>query len=332
VLGAGNWGRNLVRTFAALPRVDLRLVVDVSSEARERAGAIAANIASAQDPEVALADPAIAAVAIATPAATHARLVTAALAAGKHVFVEKPLCLSVAEGAALREIAARAGRVLMVGHLLQYHPAIEKLKTLVHSGDLGVVRYLYSTRVNLGVVRHTESAWWSLAPHDISVILELIGAEPVRVTARGASYLASDVEDVVFAQLDFPGGVMASLHVSWLDPHKRRELTVVGSQKMASFDDMAPAEKLRIYDKGAEVRSEYQSFAEMVALRHGDILIPHIDAAEPLRVELSHFVDCALSGAAPRTGVEEGLRVVRVLEAGQRSLAQGGATIALDPR
>ncbi len=330
VLGAGYWGRNLVRAFASMPRVDLRRVADPSPEACARARNIAPQAIVTENHDIVFSDPSIDAVAIAAPASMHAALTIAALAAGKHVFVEKPLCLSLNECIAIRNAASTAGRVVMVGHLLRYHSAVEKLQALVDAGELGTLRYMYSTRVNLGIVRKAESAWWSLAPHDISILLALVGCEPIRVTAHGARYLSADVEDVVFAQLDFPGGVMAAIHVSWLDPHKRRELTVVGDRKMATFDDVEPSEKIRIYDKGAEYRAEYRSFAEMVALRQGDVVIPQLDATEPLYAELSHFVECILQGKTPRTGIEEGIRVVRVLDAGQRSLAAAGASTLLE--
>lgn len=325
VIGAGMWGKNLVRAFTSNPQVDLRLVADRSPEARDRAAAM--GLATAETAEAALIDPSIEAVAIATPAPTHASLTIDALRAGKHVLVEKPLCLRLADGEPIRRAAAAAQRVVMVGHLMLYHPAFDKLRSLVRAGDLGSVYYLCSTRVNLGVARLHENAWWSLAPHDISMILELIGSEPLRIAAHGSCHLTPKIEDVVFAHLDFPGGVTAAIHVSWLDPRKVRELTVVGSRKMAVFDDMEPAEKIRIHDVAADAPADFNSYAELIALRRGDILTPRLPAVEPLQVELHHFIRCVLDGHEPHTGIDKSLQVVRVLEAGQRSLQRGGIPV-----
>lgn len=327
--GTGTWGRNVLRALAAIPAFDLRLVVDPSPTARARAQSITPAVPLVEDIRQALEDPAIEAIVLATPAVTHANLAIAALNAGKHVFVEKPLCMSLAEGERIRQAATSAGRQVMVGHLMLYHPALQKLRNVVRSGELGTLRYLYATRVNLGTVRREENAWWSLAPHDLSMILDLVGVLPERIAVHGAAYLTPGVEDVVFAFLVFPGGIVASIHVSWLDPHKRRELTVVGDRKMVSFDDVQPGEKLRIYDKGADVHSEFTNFAEFVALRHGDVAIPRLEAIEPLQAELEHFASSLLTSTEPHTSLASGLDVVRVLEAGQKSLAAGGLPVAV---
>lgn len=329
LVGAGAWGRNVLRALHATPTIDLRLVVDPSLAARQRAQTIAPNVPMVEDLQRALEDSTIEAIVLATPALTHAELTIAALQAGKHVFVEKPLCMSNAEGERIRHAAAISAQKIMVGHLMLYHPAVQKLRDVVHSGELGTLRYLYATRVNLGTVRREENAWWSLAPHDLSMILDLVGTMPERISVYGAAYLTPGVEDVVFAHLVFPGGIVASIHVSWLDPHKRRELTVVGDRKMVTFDDVQPGEKLRIYDKGAELKSEFTSFAEFVALRHGDVSIPRLDAIEPLKVEIEHFAAAMLTGSEPRTSLASGLDVVRILEAGQKSLGSGGLPVVL---
>lgn len=329
LVGAGMWGRHILRALCAIPSIDLRLVVDASAQARIRAQSIAPKIPMTDNLQQALEDPAIEAIVLATPAMTHADLAVAALDAGKHVFVEKPLCMSLAEGDRIAQAALRSKRQVMVGHLLLYHPAVQKLRNVVRSGELGTLRYLYATRVNLGTVRREENAWWSLAPHDVSMILDLVGMLPERIAAHGAAYLTPHVEDVVFAHLVFPGGIVASIHVSWLDPHKRRELTVVGDRKMVCFDDVEPGEKLRIYDKGADVHSEFTNFAEFVALRHGDVTIPRLDAVEPLQAELEHFASTMLASTEPHTSLASGLDVVRVLQAGQESLSSGGLPIAV---
>lgn len=325
--GAGTWGRNVLRVLTSLPSIDLRCIVDPAETARNRAQLIAPTIPTTNNLQQVLEDPSIEALVIATPAITHAELALAGLEAGKHVFVEKPLCMSLEEGEKIARMARKVNRQVMVGHLMLYHPAVQKLRDVVQSGELGALRYLYATRVNLGTVRREENAWWSLAPHDLSIILDLVGALPERITVHGAAYLTPGVEDVIFAHLVFPGGTLASIHVSWLDPHKRRELTVVGDRKMVSFDDVEPGEKLRIYDKGAEVKSEFTNFAEFVALRHGDVSIPRLSAIEPLQAELEHFADCLLHAKVPRTNLDSGLDVVRILEAGQRSLQSGGLPV-----
>ena len=329
MIGVGNWGKNVLRNFASLPNVELKAICDPAAANLQRAAALHPGVPTATDPEAILASKEIAAVAIATPATTHHGIAKKALEAGKHVFVEKPMAMSSSEARDLVAAAERAGRVLMVGHLLEYHPAVDKLKELVGSGELGSIRYLYSQRVNLGVVRKDENAWWSLAPHDISIALYLIGKEPVSVAARGASFLNKGIEDVVFANLAFEGGVTAQVHVSWLDPHKLRKFTIVGSKKMVTFDDGDSTEKVRVYDKGADVSLSYETYGESITLRSGDIVIPRIDSVEPLKVECAHFVDCAIANRPPRSDGNDGLRVVRVLEAGQRSLEQGGAPISL---
>ena len=329
LIGVGNWGRNVLRAIGTIPMIDLRLVVDPSSAAQTRAQALAPAAMVASDFQSAFEDPAIEAVVLATPAVTHAQLAIAALNSGKHVFVEKPLCMSLAEGEQIRRAAESAARQVMVGHLMLYHPAVQKLRRVVHSGELGTLRYLYATRVNLGTVRREENAWWSLAPHDLSMILDLVGVLPERIAVHGAAYLTPGIEDVIFAHLVFPGEIVASIHVSWLDPHKRRELTVVGDRKMVCFDDVEPGEKLRIYDKGAEVKSEFASFAEFVALRHGDVSIPRLEATEPLQAELEHFAVAMLNGNEPRTSLTAGLDVVRVLEAGRRSLESAGLPVVV---
>lgn len=328
VYGAGRWGKNLVRNFAALPGTELRYVCDPSEEVRERVRAQYRDTTVTDERERPLADPAVDGVVIAAPAPMHHELAIAALEAGKHVFVEKPLALSAEQATEVVELARRRGKKLMVGHLLKYHPAVDYLKRMLEGGEVGEVLYLYFQRVNLGIVRQDENAWWSLAPHDISVACHLFEAEPVTVTARGQDYLQNGVEDVVFANLQFADGRMANIHVSWLDPHKIRRLTLVGSQKMVVFDDMQAAEKIRIYDKGA-VRSSVDSFDEAITLRVGDIHSPKIPSDEPLRRECQHFVDCIAKDLEPASNGEEGLRVVRVLRAGSESLKRGGAPIEL---
>jgi predicted dehydrogenase len=284
-----------------------------------------------QDFDRVLADPAVRAIAIAVDAPNHHGLAKRALQSGRHVFVEKPLALRAADAEELCTLAEGRGLTLMVGHLLLYHPAVERVKALVDAGDLGDVLYLYAQRVNLGIVRQTENAWWSLAPHDIAVAIHLFGERPISVSATGAAYLQRerDIQDVAFGTLRFPDGRVAHLHVSWLDPHKRRSLTVVGSRKMLTFDDTLPDEKLKIYDRAAVPPSGHATYAEGVVVRVGNVLSPVLPNVEPLLVECEHFVACIATGARPRSDGRQGSAVVRVLEAGDRSMRAGGAPVEI---
>ena len=329
VIGGGGWGKNHVRNFHEIQTCRLKTICDLNEKV------LAAHKAACKGVEVTtksadvFSDREVDAVVIATDAPSHYRIVREALAAGKHVFVEKPMTLSPADAEDLVKQADAAGRVLMVGHLLEYHPCVLQLKDMVDKGQLGPLRYMYCQRVNLGVVRKDENAWWSLAPHDISVILFIFQAEPVTVTAQGQSYLRPGVEDVVFAQLKFADGRMAHIHVSWFDPHKIRKVTLVGSNKMATFDDMDPNEKIRIYDKGVDMAGSVVGYEQSLAIRSGDILIPKTPGGEPLRIECLHFLECIEKQKAPRSDGRDGLRVVRVLDAATRSLKAGGAPVNL---
>lgn len=317
VVGLGYWGPNLARNFDALPDAELRWCCDARPELRERFAAQFRNAKVTDALEDLLADPELDAVVLATPVPTHAELAVRVLEAGKHCFVEKPLAQSVADAERAVAAAQRSGKVLMVGHLLEYHPGVAKLKEIADAGELGAIHYIYSNRLNLGQLRADENALWSLGAHDVSVILRLAGEEPFEVSARGESYMREGIEDVVFAFLRFPSGLAAHLHLSWLDPHKERRFTVVGSKRMATFDDMELERKVTVYDKGFDESSA--SYGEYIT-RSGDIWSPRIPNAEPLRLEAAHFVECVREGRAPVSDGESGLRVVRVLEALQREL------------
>jgi len=329
VVGAGGWGKNLVRNFAGMPGARLAWCCDLNESILTRVASQHPETRVTTNLDEVLACEDVSGVVIATDAPTHHRIARKALEAGKHVYVEKPLTLEASQASELVALAEKQDLRLMVGHLLLYHPAVEKLESLVDSGDLGDIYYMYTQRLNLGVVRKDESSWWSLAPHDVSVILHLFKADPETVSARGESYLRDGVQDVVFVNLNFPDGRMAQIHVSWLDPHKMRKMTIVGSRKMVVFDDMEATEKIKIYDKGA-VRPNYTSYNEAITLRQGDIFIPHVDMSEPLMRECRHFVDCIASGKEPKTSGREGLRVVRVLETAHHSLREGGRPVTLE--
>ncbi|MGH7724016.1 MAG: Gfo/Idh/MocA family protein [Candidatus Eiseniibacteriota bacterium] len=331
MIGTGDWGGNLLRNFAALPSVRIAAVCDADRDRLAKAGKVAPQAKAVTDARELLEVPGIEAVAIAAPAPVHGKLARMFLEAGKDVYVEKPFTLDVLEAEELVALADAKQRVLMVGHLLEHHPAVARLKAMIEAGELGDVRYVYSQRVNLGKVRSDENALWSFAPHDLSVMLYLLGGEPEDVSARGQAFLQPGIEDVVFTYLRWADGRMAHAHVSWLDPHKVRRFTVVGSKRMAVFDDMEPAEKLRIYDKGLDPKQgEFVDFARSLTVRQGDVWIPRIDGSEPLRIECQHFADCVRSRKTPLTDGRDGLRVVKVLAAAQASLERQGAPVRLD--
>jgi predicted dehydrogenase len=317
VVGLGYWGPNLARNIAALAGVELSWCCDERPAARERIVAAHPRTRVTAHLDDLLGDDELDAVVLATPVPTHASLAIRVLEAGKHCFVEKPLAHSVADAERAVAAAAAAGRVLMVGHLLEYHPGVRKLKQITDSGELGDIHYIYSNRLNLGQLRADENALWSLGAHDISVILHLAGEDPSELSAHGECYMRPGIEDVVFAFLRFPSGLSAHLHLSWLDPHKERRFTVVGSQRMATFDDMDLDRKVTVYDKGFDQSAG--SYGEYIT-RSGDSYSPRISNTEPLRLEVEHFVECVRTGALPRSDGQSGLRVVRTLQALQREL------------
>jgi predicted dehydrogenase len=333
MIGCGYWGPNLLRNYAALENARVKTVADQSEERRRFVGKNYPAIALANDGEEILADPEITAVVIATPAASHGALVRRALSAGKDVFVEKPLSLSTREGAELASLADRERRVLMVGHTFLYNAAVRDLKRRIDAGELGKIHYLYSQRLNLGIVRSDVNASWNLAPHDVSIGRYLLGADPISVTANGVRALqpeAERLEDVVFLALTYPNDVVMHVHVSWLDPRKVRTMTVVGDKKMIVYDDVSD-DKLLIYDKGitrgdpvpVEQPTTFARF-KMIQ-RAGDLLIPNLRVPEPLQEECKHFVSCLISRERPLTDGWSGVAVTAVLEAADRSLARGGA-------
>jgi predicted dehydrogenase len=323
VVGLGYWGPNLMRALSQLPCVRLKYGCDLEEAQRSKQARLYPETRFTDDFEELLSDDELDAVVVASPVPSHATLARQALLVGKDVFVEKPLALSPRDAEQLVNLAAERDRILMVGHLLKYHPAVSRLKKIVSSGELGEIFYLYAHRLNLGIVRQDENALWSLGPHDLSVAMYLMDQEPVEARATGYSYLRSGVEDVVFATLRFGDGKVAHFHMSWLDPHKERKITVVGSRKMAVFDDTSREEKLKLYDKGVD-KSEHDSFGEYINLRSGDIVAPHLPNDEPLKLQCEHFVECLVERKKPISDGHDGLCVVRTLDALQRSLDAGG--------
>lgn len=318
-IGAGYWGPNLIRIFNQLNALQLICDTDRRKEAHFKARY--PSIPFVDSVDVALRNPLITGVAIATPAETHGVLARQALLSGKHVFVEKPLCLSVTEAKQLIALASERKRVLMVGHLLWYHPAILKLKEILERGELGRIRYIYSNRLNLGTIRREENILWSFAPHDISVILGLVGEMPDVVDAQGCNYLHERIADVTVSLLSFPSGIKAHIFVSWLHPYKEQKLIVVGERQMAVFDDVEEEHKLTLYPH--------------VICWKGSVPVPNkakahpvaVDAIEPLRAECGHFLDCIKIGQTPRTDGQEGLRVLTVLQQCQQSLQSSRAAV-----
>jgi UDP-2-acetamido-3-amino-2,3-dideoxy-glucuronate N-acetyltransferase len=317
VIGAGYWGINHVRNFYELGA--LRMVCDTSAASLATIRQRFPGVETGDQLTGALTHPDIRAVVIATPAETHYRLAATAMKAGKDVLVEKPLTLNVAHGEELVELADSTGSILMVGHLLEYHPAVLRLRELVKSGQLGELRYIYSNRLNLGKVRREENILWSFAPHDIAIILRLVGEMPTRVAATGGAYLQEKIADVTVTNLEFQTGIRSHIFVSWLHPYKEQRLVVVGSKSMAVFDDVRAADKLVIYDQGVEFVN-----GEPVT-RKNEGIPESLERAEPLRRQSESFLECIRTRQESLTDGRSGLRVLRVLEAAEESLADMGA-------
>jgi predicted dehydrogenase len=327
IVGLGYWGPNLARNLDSLESCELAWCCDASDASRAKWEGTYPDAGFTADFDDLLSDPDLDAIAITTPVPTHAELAERALQAGKHCFVEKPLAQDAASAERVAALAEDRGLVLMAGHLLCYHPGVRQLADLISGGELGEVFYLYSQRVNLGKLRADENALWSLGAHDVSVLLELADGNPSEASARGEAYVRGGVEDVVFAYIRFDTGLAAHLHLSWLDPHKMRKITVVGSERMATLDDMALERKLTIWDKGFDPSAD--TYGEYIT-RSGAIWSPAVPNDEPLRLECEHFVDCVVTGSRPRTDGPAGVRVVRVLEALQASLDASGAPQPVD--
>jgi predicted dehydrogenase len=321
VIGAGYWGINHVRKFHELGA--LSMVCDTSRPSLERIAETFPGVEIENDFRSALASKKIRGVVIATPAETHYQIARAAIEAGKDVLVEKPLTLDMTEGERLVNLARERGSILMVGHLLEYHPAVLRLRELIESGELGELRYIYSNRLNLGKVRREENILWSFAPHDIAIILRVVGAWPSRVVVTGGAYLQPNIADVTVTSIEFPTGVRAHIFVSWLHPYKEQRLVVVGSRRMVVFDDVRKDGKLMLYDQGVEFVN-----GEPVT-RKNDGVAEVIDVAEPLRLQCLQFLESIETRRRPLTDGESGLRVLRVLDAAERSLALGGTPIEL---
>ena len=345
LVGLGYWGPNLARNLASLSGAQLHTLCELREERLTQYARQYPAARTTTDYSVVLNEPEIDAVVIATPAHTHFELAKAALWAGKHVMVEKPLAQTSAQCRELITPAENNKLTLMVGHVFIYNAAVRKVKEYIQSGDLGQVYYIYSQRLSLGRIRQDVNALWNFAPHDLSILCYWLDAEPQRVTARGYSYIQPGIEDVVFMTIDFPDDVGANVHISWLNPRKVRRMTVVGSEKMVVYDDVSADARIMVYDKGVTKRvnsstpldesgtslGRYESFGEFqLLLRAGDVLIPKLDFVEPLKLECQHFIECIRTGHRPMTDGYDGLRVVKALEVAERSMLQNGTSLTID--
>jgi predicted dehydrogenase len=333
VVGCGHWGPNHIRVFSGLRGSGARMVLAADREAarREHIAGLYPWVRVEDDAGPVLDSPEVDAVVIATPVHTHFEFARRALQAGKHVLVEKPFVTEVAQGEELIALARRQGVVLMAGHTFEYTAAVNRIRDMLAEGLLGEVLYVRSERVNLGLFQKDINVLWDLAPHDVSILMYILRRPPTHVAAVGKAHVTEGVEDVVILTMEVGPALMANVIVSWLDPRKVRQMTVVGNRKMLVYDDLSANEKIRIYDKGVEGPKHYDSFGEFqYSYRYGDIVTPMLKESEPLRAECEHFVDCIRRGATPRSSGESGLQVTRVLAAAQRSLRAGGVRVAVE--
>ncbi len=334
VVGAGHWGPNLIRNFHNHTTSEVAWVIDRDQARLKLAESRYPGVRVAADPSVAFADPAVDAVVISTPTVTHHDLASAALAAGKHALVEKPIAANSGEADALCELAERRGLVLMVGHVFLFNGAIRRVREYLDQGQLGRLFYLSMIRTNLGPIRMDVNAAWDLAAHDVAIANDWLGAAPLHAAAQGGSWINPGIEDAVFANLWYPDSVMVNLHVSWLSPRKVRDITVVGEKGMLTFDDMNLSEPLRLYDKQVTEQRSTPGFIDTfgsfrTSIREGDIRIPKVAMNEPLKAECDHFLECVASGARPISDGRSGAAAVRVLDAISRSIRNGGAKEAV---
>jgi predicted dehydrogenase len=330
IIGCGYWGPNLIRNFSQLSNARMLMCCDLDEKKLDRVKTLYPSTLTTNDVNQVFANPEIDAVGIATPVYTHYDLAKQALLHGKHVFVEKPLCHSSDVCLELIHVAEKEGKVLMVGHTFEYAAAVNKIKEIIQSGELGEILYISSVRLNLGLFQPDINVIWDLAPHDISIITYLLGEHPISVNGQGNGHYRKHIEDVATITLNFSNGTIAFVHSSWLDPNKVRRTTIVGSKKMLVYNDTEPQEKIKIYDKGVDSPAYYDTFGEFpYSYRYGDIYIPRIEDYEPLRMECSHFLECIEKNQTPRTDGYSGLRVVSVLEAASESLRQQGKAVPI---
>lgn len=332
VVGCGYWGPNLIRNFRALPDCRLRFVCDRDEQRLRHVKSLYPEVEATTRYEQLIECKHLDAIVIATPVATHHRLAMASLQAGKHTFVEKPLARSVGECKELIRESGKRGLTLMAGHTFLYSSPVRRIKEIVDQGDIGEIRYIASRRLNLGLFQKDINVTWDLAPHDISIILYVLEETPISVNCRGSAHVTQGIEDVTTLCLEFRKERSATIHSSWLDPRKVREMTIVGSRRMIVYDDLASLEKLRIFDTRVETPPHYDTFAEFhYAYHYGDVYSPYFKQEEPLKAEAQHFLDCIRTGNPPLSGGRQALEMVRILEASSLSLQNAGAPIVVDP-
>jgi predicted dehydrogenase len=330
VVGCGYWGPNLVRNFKALPNCNLKAMCDLSESRLRHMRSLYSDVEGVTDFDHLLNGVGLDAVVVAAPVCHHYSLAKASLLAGKHTLIEKPMASSSAECEELIEIADRKGLVLMVGHTFLYSAPVNKIVEIVRAGDIGEIRYINSRRLNLGLFQKDINVAWDLAPHDISIILHVLGESPVAVNCQGNAHVTPGIEDVTNISLSFRQKRFATIQSSWLEPRKVREMTIVGTQRMIVYDDLQPLEKIRIYDVRVERPPHYDSFADFhYSYHYGDSYIPRIQQEEPLKAECQHFLDCIDKGVEPLTSGRAGVELVRILEAASKSLKDHGAPITL---
>lgn len=331
LVGFGYWGPNIARSLSQIREFSLTTIVDINKTNLAKAKQLYPQIQTRQNYHSLFKNSDITAVIIATPANTHFELASEAIRKNKHVLIEKPLSTTLAQAQKLIRLSRNSSKVIMVGHTFEFNPAILKIKEFIKTNQLGEIYYIYTTRVNLGQIRGDVNALWNLAPHDISILNFLLGSQPEKVSATGISILQKDIEDVAFVLAKYPHNILAQIHVSWLDPAKIRNMTIVGSKKMLVFDDLDNEMPLKIYDKRVKMAeiAKGQSFEYKIRLHSGDIYAPQAAGSEPLVAELKHFFDCIVKNQKPKTDVENGARVVRVLTACQKSLKNGGKWIRI---
>lgn len=331
VVGCGYWGPNLIRNFSALPDCRVKYVCDLDAKRLAHMKRLYQGVETTREFDALIGDKELDAVAIATPVHLHYDLARKSLSAGKHTFIEKPMTQTSEQSNELVQIAAKRKLTLMVGHTFIYSAPVRRIREIISSGDIGEIQYVSSRRLNLGLFQKDINVAWDLAPHDIAIILYLLGKPPISVNCQGKAHINKDIEDVTNMSLDFENGGFATIHSSWLDPNKIREMVIVGSKRMIVYNDNEPLEKIKIYDKRVEAPPHYDTFAEFqYSYHYGDMIAPYIKQTEPLKVETQHFLDCIQNGKTPESSGVDGLRVIQILEASSRSLKNGGAKVEID--
>ena len=325
IVGCGYWGPNLIRNFNALEQCRIKTICDIDNKRLARMKSLYPGVETVTNFDEIANDPEIHAVAIATPVYLHFEMAKKSMETGKHILIEKPMSSSVEECVKLKKIAEKNKLTLMVGHTFLYSQTVRRIKEIVKSGDLGQLLYISARRLNLGLFQKDINVVWDLAPHDISIILNIMESEPISVNCQGKANVNAGIEDITNMSIDFQDNCFATIKSSWLDPNKIREMTFVGSKRMLVYDDIEPNEKVKIYDKRVEIPPHYDTFGEFQHSYHyGDMYSPYIKQDEPLKIECQHFLDCIKTGDSPLTGAEESLRVVQILEAASASLKNGG--------